>query len=255
MATQLSKVQPRDLRFEPSPKWVRARVGSAMLADSRAARLVWEPNRVVPVYAFPQEDMRMDLLRPSDRPDPGAHEGGASSFWTLDEGDRIVDNAAWAYDDPDLAGYLAVRWDAADAWYEEDDRILGHPRDPFKRIDIRQSSRHVRVELEGRTLAETRLARLLFETGLPTRYYIPPEDVRRDLLHASPSTSFCAYKGQACYWSAKLGDRVHEDVAWAYRDPLPDNGQIRDLVCFFGEKVETYIDGQRLDRPQTQWSA
>ncbi len=254
MATQVSKVQPRDLRFEPSPKWVRARIGSTMLADSRSARLVWEPDRVVPVYAFPREDVRMDFLRPSDPPAREEGQGVPSSSWLLEKDDEVVEDAAWNYDDPDLEGYVALRWGAADAWYEEDERILGHPRDPFKRIDIRQSSRHVRVEIDDQVLADTRLARLLFETGLPTRYYLPPEDVRRDLLEASPSTSFCAYKGQASYWSARVGDRLHEDMAWAYRDPLPDNGQIRDLICFFDEKVDIYVDGEPAGRPRTQWS-
>ncbi|MDP8944078.1 MAG: DUF427 domain-containing protein [Actinomycetota bacterium] len=252
MATQVSQAQPGGLRFEDSPKWVRTRLGSVDLADSKRPRLVWEPRRVVPVYAFPEEDVRMDLLRPSDRPDPEAHEGTASRFWALAGGGD--DYVAWAYDDPDLADYVAIRWDATDAWYEEDERVLGHPRDPFKRIDVRQSSRHVRVEVDGHALADTRLARLLFETGHPTRYYLPPEDVRRDLLRPSPSTSFCAYKGQASYWSASVGDRAFADIAWTYRDPLPDNDQIRDLVCFFNEKVDLYVDGESVTRPETQWS-
>ena len=253
MATRVSQAQPGGLRFEESPKWVRARLGPVDVADSKRVRLVWEPDRVVPVYAFPEEDVRMDLLRPSRRPDPEAHEGTASRFWALVRGDAD-DYVAWAYDDPDLAGYVAVRWNAMDAWYEEDERVLGHPRDPFKRIDVRQSSRHVRVEVDGHTLADTRLARLLFETGHPTRYYLPPEDVRRDLLRPSPGTSFCAYKGQASYWSVSVGERVYEDIAWTYRDPLPDNAQIRDLVCFFNEKAELYVDGELVARPETQWS-
>jgi uncharacterized protein (DUF427 family) len=224
----MSKAMPRDLRFEPSPKWVRARIGSEVAVDSRRAVLVWEPGHQVPVYAFPREDVRIDLLDPSD----------VSTF-----------------DDPDLADHVAVRWAAMAAWYEEDERVLGHPRDPFKRLDVRQSSREVRVELDGVVLAESRLTRLLFETHLPTRYYIPPEDVRRDLLEPSPTTSFCAYKGQASYWSANLDGTVHEDVAWTYRDPLPDNSQIKDLVCFFNEKTDISVDGEAVGRPRTQWSS
>ena len=253
MATQVSKAQPSGLRFEPSPKWVRARIGSDDLVDSRRARLVWEPDRVVPVYAFPEDDVRMDLLRPSEG-HPEAHAGLASRFWALTAGGGAGDYVAWSYDDPDLAGYVAIRWGALDAWYEEDERVLGHPRDPFKRIDVRRSSRHVRVELDGEPLADTRLPRLLFETGLPTRYYIPPEDVRRDLLRPSPSTSFCAYKGQASYWSASLDGEDYGDIAWSYRDPLPDNDEIRDLICFFNEKVDLYVDGEVVSRPRTQWS-
>ena len=254
MATQVSHAQPRDLRFEPSPKWIRARVESVFLVDSRRSRLVWEPNRVVPVYAFPQDDVRMDLLRATGGADREAHGGVASSAWTLDIGDRAGDEVAWSYADPDLEGYVAVRWDAADAWYEEDERVLGHPRDPFKRIDVRQSSRHVRVEVDGEPLADTRRPSLLFETGHPTRYYLPPEDVRRDLLWASPSTSFCAYKGQASYWSASVNGEDQHDIAWSYRDPLPDNDQIRDLLCFFNEKCDIYVDGEPVPRPRTQWS-
>ena len=253
MATQVSSVQPGGLRFEPIDKWVRAVRHGQELVSSRRVRLVWEPERVVPTYAFPEEDVRMDLLREVDGPEEDEHEGQADRFWAL-IADGTADHDAWSYSDPDLAGYVSLRWGAMDAWYEEEERVLGHPRDPFKRIDVRRSSRHVRVEVDGELLAETRLARLLFETGLPVRYYIPPEDVRRDLLLPTGSTSFCAYKGQASYYTVEAAGTRSEDLAWTYRDPLADNSEIKDLISFYNEKVDIWVDGERVERPETQWS-
>jgi uncharacterized protein (DUF427 family) len=255
MATRLSEVFPREeLRFEPIDKWVRALRHGETVVSSRRARLVWEPDRVVPTYAFLEHDVRMDLLEEARAPEEDRHGGTASRFWAFADGDGSHPYDAWAYDDPDLEGHVALRWGAMDAWYEEEERVLGHPRDPFKRIDVRQSSRHVRIEVGGEVLAETRLARLLFETGLPVRYYVPPEDVRRDLLRPTASTSFCAYKGQASYYSVEAAGELHEDLAWTYRDPLPDNGQIKDLICFYDEKADVFVDGERQERPKTQWS-
>ena len=252
MATRLSDLFPRErLRFEPIDKWVRAVRHGEEIVSSRRAVLVWEPERVVPTYAFPCDDVRMDLFAESEPPAEDEHQGQAEGFWGLpgEEG-----YAAWGYSDPDLGGFVSLKWGLMDAWYEEEERVLGHPRDPFKRVDVRRSSRHVRIGVDGHLLAETRLARLLFETGLPVRYYVPPEDVRRDLLRASGSTSFCAYKGQASYYSVDVGGGWYEDLVWTYRDPLADNSQIKDLLSFYNEKVDIWVDGERLERPETQWS-
>jgi uncharacterized protein (DUF427 family) len=252
MATRLSTLFPReDLRFEPIDKWVRAVRHGDELVSSRRAALVWEPGRVVPTYAFPRDDVRMDLMREAGPPAEDEHEGQAEGYWVLPDEEEYT---AWGYKDPELEGFVSLRWGVMDAWYEEEERVLGHPRDPFKRVDVRRSSRHVRIEVDGRLLGEPRLARLLFETGLPVRYYVPPEDVRRDLLRPSGSTSFCAYKGQASYYSVEAGGRWYEDLAWTYRDPLPDNSQIKDLLAFYNEKVDIWVDGERLERPETQWS-
>ena len=145
---------------------------------------------------------------------------------------------------------MLLDFDAFDAWYEEDERNVAHPRDPFHRIDIVHSSRHVRAELDGELLAESSSPYLLFEPPLPVRYYLAPEDVRTDLLRPSDTRTFCAYKGQASYWSLAGA----EDVAWSYPEPLREAAEITDRIAFFNERVELVVDGQRLERPVTPWS-
>ena len=222
MAVRVSSAIPRDLRYEPTPKWIRAERGGEVVVDSRRAVLVWGRDKVVPRYAFPAGDVRAELL-----------EGAVEECR-----------------DEDLAGFVTVEWGAVDRWLEEDEEAVGHPRDPFHRIDIRRSSRHVEVSLDGRAVAESRRPVLLFETGLPVRYYLPREDVWMGLLTASEKRTTCAYKGHASYFSAP----EHPDIAWTYEDPLPDAQQIRGLVAFFDERSDVAVDGVLQDRPTTQWS-
>jgi uncharacterized protein (DUF427 family) len=249
MATRTSKALPRDLRFEPTPKRVRAQAADETVADSRAALLVWEPNRAVPVYAFPAAGVRADLLADSANPVPDAHGGGAT-FYTLTAGDDPVENAAWRYADPDLAGHVALSWEAFERWLEEDDEVFGHPRDPWHRVDGRRSSRHVRVEIDGAVVAESRRPTIVFETGLPTRYYLPREDVAMDRLTPTDTCTICAYKGFASYWS--VGEE--RDVAWTYEQPFADAPDIAGLVCFLDERSDISVDGAAGERPTTQWS-
>jgi uncharacterized protein (DUF427 family) len=153
-----------------------------------------------------------------------------------------------------LADHVAFYWDRVDAWFEEDDEVFKHARDPYKRIDVLQSSRHVEVFIDGVKVADTVRPRLLFETGLPTRYYIPRLDVRVDLLRPSTTTSVCPYKGVASYHSVALPDRVAEDIAWYYPAPIPEIPKIEAHLCFFNEKVDIVIDGTPVSRPVTPWS-
>jgi uncharacterized protein (DUF427 family) len=248
MATRFSEALPRDLRYEPTPKRVRAQVDGTTVADSRRAILVWESKRAVPVYAFPPDDVRKDLLVDSENPLPDAH-GGSATFWTLTAGSEPAENAAWRYADDDLSGHIALSWEAFDRWLEEDEEIFGHPRDPWHRVDGRRSSRHVRVELDGEVLAESRRPTVVFETGLPTRYYLPREDIAMDGLEATDTQTVCAYKGLASYWSSD-----GREVAWTYDEPLPDAPQIAGLVCFFNESTDITVDGEAVGRPSTQWS-
>jgi uncharacterized protein (DUF427 family) len=143
-----------------------------------------------------------------------------------------------------------------DAWYEEDERAYAHARDPYKMgVDVRRSARHVRVEHAGVTLAETRRPFVLFETGLPVRYYFPAEDVRMDLLAPSPTITTCAYKGQASYWSARVGGQESADIAWTYREPLVVATPVAGAIAFFQERVDAiFVDGEQVERPETQWS-
>lgn len=246
------------LVFEPSPRRVRTVLGGETVADSSHMMLLHEKGHL-PVYYFPQADVAMALLQPSEHTTHCPYKGDAG-YWTVRAGGAVAENAAWNYPQPiagaeELAGYIALYWDRMDAWYEEDEEILVHARDPYKRVDVIQSSRHVRVVLAGEVVAESRRARFLFETGLPTRYYLPAEDVRADLLRPSETRTRCPYKGQAIYYSATIDDRVVDDVVWSYPDPVPECPKIRDYLCFFNERVDAIvIDGEEVATPTTPWS-
>jgi uncharacterized protein (DUF427 family) len=219
------------LRHEPIEKRVRADLGGRTVADSTRAILVWEPRRVVPSYAVPVEDVHAELT-----------EAPAASGQPVSIDDRV--GAGFRLADADLSGYVVLDFAAFDAWYEEDERIAGHPRDPFHRVDVRRSARPVRIEVGGEVVAETTQARLLFETQLPTRFYIPREDIRSE-LHPSDRHSHCPYKGDASYWSLDAGGRRREDIAWSYEQPLPDAVAITGLVAFWDERVDVFLDGER----------
>ncbi len=265
-----------ELRFEPTGKRIRAFLGTTPVVDSFRAVLVWEPRRVVPCYAVPREDIQAELLPSAEGTDPPAEDAGKSlpevsampvltphdpfqvhstdgrafDLRTADQTRRAV---AYELSDPDLDGYLNLDFNGFDQWLEEDERIVAHPRDPFKRIDMRRSSRRIRVELNGTVLADSDRSLMVFETGLPVRYYLPREDVRTT-LHPTSTRSSCAYKGQASYWSVDVSDRTVEDLAWSYPEPLPDAAALVDLVCFFDEKVDVVVDGVKRERPVTPWS-
>jgi uncharacterized protein (DUF427 family) len=251
--TQTRLVQ--GVAIEPSPRWVRAYFGGVAIADSKRVLLAFEPRRLA-VYWFPMQDVRMELLTPTRQ---GGRAASGTARWTLQVGDRIAENAAWSYPDPDperaaLADHIAFFWNALDAWYEEDDEVFVHPRDPYSRVDVLHSSRHVRVELEGQVLAESTRPRLLFETGLPTRYYLPKQDVRLDLLESSTSTTRCPYKGVAVYWSLRLGKDPVKDIVWSYPFPISECAKIENLLSFYNERVDIFVDGELQPRPVTNWS-
>jgi uncharacterized protein (DUF427 family) len=235
--------------WEPSERWVRGTKGDVTVVDSRRPILVWEPGRPVPLYAFPEADVRMDLLRKSEQPATRRH-AGATVFYDLEVGGETIPNAAWRCPGEELAGYLSFEWfgrDVLDHWYEEKEEIFVHPR-----VDALTSTRHVQVEIEGTVVADTRAPVLLFETRLPIRYYIPREDVRLDLFTPSDLRTRCPYKGLACeYWSWAGGGDVPPDIAWSYPEPLPAASAIKDRVAFFNEAVDIIVDGERLERPVT----
>jgi uncharacterized protein (DUF427 family) len=236
------------LTFEDSPRSVRATFAGEAVADSKRAMLLHEPGRT-PVYYFPIDDVRTDLLEESDHRTM-CRQKGAARFWAVAAAGRRVPSAAWSYHQPprgtpDLSGYVAFRWDAIDAWYEENDQVLGGPRSPYHRVDAIWSERHVRVLLAGDVVAETRAPCLLFETDAPTRYYLPPADVRTDLLSPSRTRTECPYKGAASYWSATVGGRTVEDVAWSYESPLPEQPKIAGLLCFWPGRADVIeVDGE-----------
>ncbi len=240
--------------WEPTPRWVRVQFGGEFIADSRKALLVWEGGGPRLHYYFPREDVRQEFLVDTGR------AGKDRTSWHVQVGDQQADNAAWSYvTAPDEAlggieGYIAFRWHKMDHWFEEAEEVFVHPRDPYHRVDTMPSTRHVRVEVDGVTVAESERPYLLFETNLPTRYYLPPEDVNMDLLEPTDSHTACPYKGTAAYWSVKIGDKVYKDLVWGYPDPIPDIPKIKGLLSFYNEKVDIFVDGVKQERPLTAWS-
>jgi uncharacterized protein (DUF427 family) len=207
------------MRVEHGAKRIRVYLGGELVADTRRPLLVWEHPRY-PTYYFPAEDVRLGLLQPQHSQRPSIES---------------------------LRDTVRLEWDAMDAWFEEDEEVFVHARDPYTRVDILAGSRHVRVEVDGTTLAESVKPTLLFETGHPVRYYLPKTDVRMDMLTPSDRTTRCPYKGQARYWSLRSADR-RPDVAWSYPTPLPESQKIAGLICFYPDKVDLHVDGTVVDR-------
>jgi uncharacterized protein (DUF427 family) len=264
------------LRYEPTAKRIQAVLGGETVVDSTRAVLVWEPRRVVPSYAVPVQDVRGELvpagpaaagpgddvgvpladvtaLRVLDPRVPFTVHSAPGEMVDLRAAGQVRSGAGFRPADPDLAGLVVLDFGAFDAWYEEDELNVGHPRDPFHRIDVLPSSRQVRLELDGQLLAVSSRPVLLFETMLPTRCYLPRADVTAELV-PSPTRSWCAYKGQASYFSASVGGRLVPDIAWSYPDPQHDAARVRDLIAFFDERVDVTLDGERRARPVTPWS-
>jgi uncharacterized protein (DUF427 family) len=243
--------------FEDSPRRMRALFAGETVVDSRHPKLLHEHGKL-PVYYFPEDEVRMDLLEPTEHSTHCPWKGDAS-YWSVRVGDRVAENAVWSYPDPvdeapPLAGYMAFYWDRMDAWLEEDEDAIVHARDPYHRVDILRSSRHVKVSVNGELLAETRRPLALFETGLPPRWYIPREDVRTEALEDSDKHTGCAYKGFASYWSVRAGGELEEDLVWCYPEPTRDAERIKGYLAFFNERVDIEVDGEAQERPQTQWS-
>jgi len=245
------------LFFDPVPQRIRALFGGETVVDSSHAKLLHETGHL-PIYYFPLEDVRHDLLERTDKRTHCPHKGDAS-YWSLRVGGRTAPDAVWGYEEPFgpasfLHGHVALYWHVADEWFAEDEQLFGHARDPYSRIDVYRTSRRVQVSIGGDVVADSIRTRALFETGLPTRYYFPPEDVRLDLLEPSPKRTRCAYKGSASYWHVRAGGELHDDLAWTYANPQHDAEPVRDHIAFFNERVDLDVDGAREERPRTQWS-
>lgn len=242
----------------PAPRRVRAYLGAEKVLDTNRALYVWEwPH--YPQYYIPLADVRSDLLVPeghSQQTGRGLVElhglrVTGSGETHRPRAARLVTKATV----DGLDGMVRFEWAALDAWFEEDEQVFVHPRDPYTRVDALRSSREVRVELDGVVLADSRSPVMVFETGLPTRYYINRTDVRFESLVPSGTVTACPYKGTtSAYWSVQAGDAVHKDLAWAYDFPTRQLLPIAGLVAFYNEKVDTFLDGELLDRPQTHFS-
>ena len=242
------------VHIERSHRRVRTYFGDRLIADSERVLLVYETKRP-PAYWFPIADVRMEYLERKDQ----SQQSTDTIRWRLVAKGRIAQSAVRAYIKPigdraALDGYLTFYWDQMDAWFEEDEEVFVHPRDPYTRVDTVHSSRRVRVEIEGVMLGETHRPVLLFETGLPTRYYIPKQDVRMNLLEPTESVTRCPYKGVARYWSARVRDKLVKDIVWSYPAPIPECPKIENLLSFYNEQVDLFVDAVLQDRPTTPFS-
>jgi uncharacterized protein (DUF427 family) len=240
---------------EPVPRRVRAVLGGRTVLDTTRALYVWEAP-YYPQFYIPLADVAPDML--VDENHPQKLKRGTARRHGLRVGDLERPAAARVYGQDAvvaLTEHVRFEWDALDAWYEEDEQIFVHPRSPYTRVDALRSSRNIRVELEGMTLAESSCPVLLFETGLPTRYYLNRTDVDFTRLEHSDTVTACPYKGRTSdYWSVRVGDQVRRDLAWAYDFPTPGLAAIAGLVAFYNEKVDIFLDGRELPRAKTHFS-
>jgi uncharacterized protein (DUF427 family) len=241
------------VRVERGQKWVRAYLNGQLVADTRSPLLVWELP-YFPTYYFPAGDVVAKLVSAgSGKRSPSR---GESELFDVTVGSAIAPGAALRYPDSPieaLRDVVRLDWDAMDEWMEEDEPIYTHPRNPYHRVDILASSRHVEVMIDGVIVADSHQPRILFETGLPPRYYLPLTDVRLDLLRPSTTITHCPYKGAASYWSVEVTE-LDPDLVWIYRAPFAESQKIAGLACFYNEKVDLRIDGVVQDRPHTPFS-
>ena len=234
------------VRVEQGAKRIRGFVGGELVVETFKPLLVWEKLHY-PTYYFPLDDVRAELLTSEGRTSHSPSRGDAEVM-TLAAGGVSRSGAALRYDrSPFESLWETVRfeWDAVDAWFEEDEQVFTHARDPYTRVDILPSSRDVRIEADGIVIAQSDKPTVLFETRLPVRYYLPKTDIRMDLLSPRDTVTHCPYKGEAEYWSLKHDD-ANGAVAWSYRTPLPESQKIAGFVAFYPEKVDIYVDEVRV---------
>jgi uncharacterized protein (DUF427 family) len=242
--------------IEPTAKWIRVEVGGQTIADTRHAMFVQESGHQ-PIYYFPRQDVRADVLEPSDR-HTRCPKKGEASYHTIRVGDQVVEAGAWYYPEPlpeaePIRDMIAFYWDRMDKWLEEDEEIVVHPRDPYHRVDVIPTSRHIRISLDGEVLAESTRAMALFESNLPTRWYLPREDISAE-LESTDTVTRCPYKGTANYYAVRRSDgETVKDLIWYYDDPLRAVDGIAGRLCFFNERVDVEVDGELEGRPETAW--
>lgn len=245
--------EDRKVRIKEGGKRVRVMIGGEIVADTSHPLMVWEMP-YYPTYYFPEDDVRTDLLVETGEKKRSPSRGEATQYEVKVNGSQA---RAYRFLEPkihELDGYYAFVWDTVDHWFEEDEEVYTHARDPHTRIDILPSSRRVRVEIDGVTVADTSNGWFLFETGLPTRYYFPKTDVEMSLFTPTDSATRCPYKGTARYWSSTVNGETYEDIMWGYDTPLPESQRIAGLVAFYNEKVDIYLDEELQERPKTKFS-
>ena len=242
------------VRVEPCAKRIRVYRDNELVADTLGALYVWESPHY-PTYYLPAADFHA-RLRPTGVTEHSPSRGEAEVLDVVTGGGTAAGAARRYPDSPieALRGAVRLEWQAMDEWMEEDEPVYTHPRDPYSRVDILASGRHVRVELDGVTLADSHSPRILFETGLPPRYYLPISDLRMDLLRPSQTSTHCPYKGTAGYWTLEVNGKRYEDYVWIYRLPLPESQKIAGLACFYNEHIDLYVDGALQERPRSPFS-
>jgi uncharacterized protein (DUF427 family) len=244
---------PGPVRVEHSHKRVRAYLDGYVVADSTAPLLVWE-KPYYPTYYIPAGDVSAELAGAGRIEDSRL---GTAELFDVSVPGRTAAGAARRYGASpidQLRSAVRLTFAAMDLWLEEDEPIYVHPRDPYTRVDVLASSRHVRIEIDGVTVAESSSPRILFETGLPPRYYVPLSDVQMRLFTASTTETQCPYKGTAAYWSVEVNGKLYPDCAWTYRTPVAESQKIAGLACFYNERVDLYVDGVLQARPRTRFS-
>ncbi len=240
------------VRVEPGQKRIRATIAGKIVAESDNTLLVWE-KPYYPTYYFPAADVDTTLLAPSGETNRSPSRGESELHHIKVGGTERPNAAAWYRESPieELVDHIRFDWPSLDGWYEEEEEVYVHARDPYARIDILPSSRHIRVEIDGVTVADTRQPRLLFETGLPVRYYMPKGDVKMELLTSSDLITSCPYKGDARYYNVTVNGTVHPNLVWWYPFPVEESNRIAGYVSFYNEKVDIYVDGELEAKPAT----
>ena len=243
------------VRVEDGQKRIRVYLGGEVIADTTSPKLVWE-KPYYPVYYFPLEHVRMDSLIPTDHTKRSPSRGTAEVF-DVKSNRHTAEQAAYRHTDSpieELRDMVAFEWRSMDAWFEEEEEVFLHARDPYTRVDVLQSSRNIRVEVDGVTVAESDQPRILFETGLPARYYLPKTDVLFEFLTATDLSTVCRYKGTSRYWSINTTGDVHDNLAWGYDAPVRESQPIAGYVAFYNEKLDIYVDGVLEEKPKTVFS-
>jgi len=237
------------VKVEQGHKRVRMSFGGETIADTTHPMMVWV-KPYSPVYYFPVDDVRTDLLTESG--ESRSPSRGPATRYTIAAGGRSAIDAAWEHRQSpmeEIRDHIAFEWDAMDHWFEEDEEIYVHARNPYTRIDALPSSRHIRIEIDGVVVAESTRPTLLFETGLPVRYYLPRTDVQAELLRPSATITRCPYKGTASYHSVEVNGTLHEDIVWTYPFPARESLPIAGLLAFYNEKANIYVDSELQEWP------
>lgn len=233
-------------------KWIRGFLDGQVIVDSREFQFVWEVP-YWPWWFFKPSDIDAELVETAD-PDPDREIPDGAVIYDLTFKERVLNGAARGYPDhPELGELVTIDFDALDHWFEEDIEVFVHPRSPYTRVDALASSRHVVVSIGGVELADSHKPTVLYETGVPARFYLPMTDVNLALLAENARRSSCPYKGDAAFFDARIGDRLESDIAWTYVLPRPEAAPVAGMVCFYDEKVDIDVDGVRQERPRTHF--